>query len=96
MADLQHQLGRHGSQPHSQDSLEPPPARGYRGRRRDHNLTLALWTLQDACLLFMADLAVPFTNNLAERAPHMAKFQMKLSGYFRTRVELSTLSKCGA
>ena len=30
----------------------PPPARG---RRRGHNLALALWELRDACLLFMAD-----------------------------------------
>ncbi|MYC61958.1 MAG: IS66 family transposase [Caldilineaceae bacterium SB0661_bin_34] len=60
----------------------PPPARG---RRRGHNLALALWTLRDACLLFMADPAVPFTNNRAERALRMAKLQMKISGGFRTR-----------
>ena len=59
----------------------PPPARG---RRRGHNLALALWHLRDACLLFMADPAVPFTNNLAERALRMAKLQMKISGCFRT------------
>ncbi len=60
----------------------PPPARG---RRRGHNLALALWTLRDACLLFMADPAVPFTNNGAERALRMAKLQMKIAGCFRTR-----------
>ena len=59
----------------------PPPAAG---RRRGHNLALALWHLRDACLLFMADPAVPFTNNLAERALRMAKLQMKISGCFRT------------
>ena len=59
----------------------PRPARG---RRRGHNLALALWHLRDACLLFMADPAVPFTNNLAERALRMAKLQMKISGCFRT------------
>ena len=59
----------------------PPPARG---RRRGHNLALALWHLRDACLLFMADPAVPFTNNRAERALRMAKLQMKISGCFRT------------
>ena len=59
----------------------PPPARG---RRRGHNLALALWHLRDACLRFMADPAVPFTNNLAERALRMAKLQMKISGGFRT------------
>ena len=59
----------------------PPPARG---RRRGHNLALALWELRDACLLFMARPAVPFTNNLAERALRMARLQMKISGGFRT------------
>ena len=59
----------------------PPPARG---RRRGHNLALALWELRDDCLRFMADPAVPFTNNLAERALRMAKLQMKISGCFRT------------
>ena len=59
----------------------PRPARG---RRRGHNLALALWHLRDACLLFMADPTVPFTNNLAERALRMAKLQMKISGGFRT------------
>ena len=60
----------------------PPPARG---RRRGHNLALALWTLRDACLLFLADPAVPFTNNLAEQALRMARLQMKIAGCFRTR-----------
>ncbi len=60
----------------------PPPARG---RRRGHNLARALWTLRDACLLFLADSAVPFTNNGAEQALRMAKLQMKISGGFRTR-----------
>ena len=59
----------------------PPPARG---RRRGHNLALALWHLRDACLRFMADPAVPFTNNRAERALRMTKLQMKISGCFRT------------
>ncbi len=61
----------------------PLPARGK--RRRGHNLALALWELRDACLLFLADPRVPFTNNLAERALRMAKLQMKISGCFRTR-----------
>ena len=59
----------------------PPPARG---RCRGHNLALALWELRDDCLRFMADPAVPFTNNRAERALRMAKLQMKISGGFRT------------
>ena len=59
----------------------PPPARG---RRRGHNLALALWTQRDACLLFLADPRVPFTNNRAEQALRMVKLQMKISGGFRT------------
>ena len=60
----------------------PPPARG---RRRGHNLARALWQEREACLLFLADPAVPFTNNRAERALRMAKLQMKISGGFRTQ-----------
>ena len=62
------------------ESLPPPAC----GRHRGHNLALALWTLRDACLLFLADPRVPFTNNLAEQALRMAKLQMKISGGFRT------------
>ena len=40
----------------------PPPARG---RHRGHNLALALWTLRDACLLFIR------TRAGAERFAHM-------------------------
>ena len=46
---------------------------------------MALWAEWDAGLLFMADPAAPFTNNLAEQAPRMAKLQMKVSGCIRTR-----------
>ena len=62
----------------------PPPTRGRR-RRRGHNLARALWQEREACLRFLADPAVPFTNNRAERALRMAKLQMKISGGFRTR-----------
>ena len=61
---------------------QPPPARG---RRRGHNLALALWELRDAGLLFLADPRVPFTNNRAEQALRMARLPMKISGCFRTR-----------
>ena len=71
----------------------PPPARG---RRRGHNLALALWTHRDACLHFLADPRVPFTNNQAEQALRMAKLQMKISGGFRTGSAPSTLPTCGA
>ena len=62
----------------------PPPTRG-RGRRRGHNLALALKKEREACLRFLADPAVPFTNNRAERALRMAKVHIKLAGCFRTR-----------
>ena len=43
----------------------PPSARG---RYRSHNLVRVLWQEREACLRFLADPAVPFTNNRAERA----------------------------
>ena len=61
----------------------PPPTRGRR-RRRGHNLALALRKEREACLRFMADPAVPFTNNRAERSLRMAKVHIKMAGCFRT------------
>ena len=62
-----------------------PPTRG-RGRRRGHNLALALKQEREACLRFMADPAVPFTHNRAERALRMAKVQhLKIAGCFHTQ-----------
>lgn len=48
------------------------------------NLLLRLRRYADAVLLFVADPAVPFTNNLGERAIRMPKVKQKISGSFRT------------
>jgi transposase len=84
----------------------PPPQR--KGRRKHtaaRNLLDRLSKQQDAVLLFMHNLAVPFDNNLAERDLRMIKVQQKISGCFRSpagahafcriRGYLSTLRKQG-
>lgn len=68
----------------------PPPEgwpRGQRGRARKtkaRNLAERLLTYRSAILAFVADLAVPFDNNLAERDLRMLKVQQKISGCFRS------------
>ena len=56
----------------------------HKGKRRGHNLALALRRHRDACLRFLTDPAIPFSNNLAEQALRMMRLQMKISGCFRT------------
>ncbi len=53
-------------------------------RRPGHNLLIRLHRFKDDVLRFLADFAVPFTNNLAEQALRMMKVKMKISGAFRT------------
>jgi transposase len=59
-------------------------ARGRNARRPGNNLLLRLRDFQDDVLRFIADFAVPFTNNLAEQDLRMMKVRMKISGSFRT------------
>ena len=49
-----------------------------------HNLLSRFKTVKEATLRFLADFAVPFTNNLAEQDLRMMKVRMKISGGFRT------------
>jgi len=60
---------------------------GKRGRKKQSiafNLLRRFRRHADAILLFISDLAVPFTNNLGERAIRMPKVKQKISGCFRT------------
>ncbi len=62
---------------------------GKRGRIKQSvpfNLLRRFRQHADAILLFISELAVPFTNNLAERAVRMPKVKQKISGCFRTLV----------
>lgn len=49
-----------------------------------HNLLHRFRRHADAILRFIADPAVPFSNNIAERAVRMPKVKQKISGCFRT------------
>lgn len=84
--------GRHGQCINALDPVynefflcAPVRARNPRGQGQ--------WTLRDACLRFLADSAVPFTNNGAEQAVRMAKPRMKISGGFRTRAGAERLAR---
>lgn len=71
------------------EQLNPEAANpaGTRGRAKQsvaHNLLRRFRQHADAVLLFIGDHAVPFTNNVAERAVRMPKVKQKISGCFRT------------
>ena len=57
--------------------------RGRKPRRTGHNLLLRLANRKQDVLRFLSDLAVPFTNNQAERDARMMKVKQKISGGFR-------------
>jgi transposase len=67
-------------------SANPTPI----GRDRDsiekdgYNLAAALTKLRAEATRFATDLAVPFSNNEAERALRMAKLHKKISGCFQS------------
>ena len=61
-----------------------PGARGKPPRRIGHNLLIRLRDFKPDVLRFVANFAVPFTNNQAERDIRMMKVKMKISGGFRT------------
>jgi transposase len=60
-----------------------PRRRGRKKRRTGHNLLLRLSNRKQDVLRFLHDLAVPFTNNQAERDGRMMKVKQKISGGFR-------------
>jgi hypothetical protein len=64
----------HNGQPHKRDALE----------RAGYNLAVAFRDHEHEILRYTTDLAVPFTNNQAERDLRMVKLQQKISGTFRT------------
>lgn len=71
------------------EQLNPEAARqvGKRGRVKQsipYNLLRRFRQHADAVLLFISNHAVPFTNNVAERAVRMPKVKQKISGCFRT------------
>jgi len=82
-----------------------PSTRGRPKRGKAGSLVDRLQKRKGATLAFMADLAIPFDNNQAERDIRMVKVREKISGCFRTttgadrfcriRGYISTLRKQG-
>jgi len=68
-------------------AANPQPASGRKRNgleRESFNLATAFVTLKDEICLYVKDLRVPFTNNIAERDLRMAKIHKKISSCFRS------------
>ena len=76
-------MALHAAQPALQ-ATSAPRRRGRTPRRVGHNLLLRLQGRKQDVLRFLANQAVPFTNNLAERDARMMKLRQKISGGFRS------------
>ena len=74
-------LALHRNLPTFDPSTKPKKRRK---QRPAHNLLIRFKTFKEATLRFLADFAVPFTNNLAEQDLRMMKVKAKISGGFRT------------
>jgi len=87
---LAHGFAFHEDQP----PLATPPRklRGQPRRRAGHNLLRRLRGHKDDALRFLANPAVPFTNNQAERDIRMMKLKQKISGCFRTETGAHTFA----
>jgi transposase len=76
---------REGEQLHPEASTQTGSSRRTK-QSIAHNLLRRFRLHADSILLFIRDLTVPFTNNMAERAVRMPKVKQKISGCFRTLV----------
>ncbi len=75
----------HEAQPPLVPATDGAKRRGRKRRRTGHNLVLRLHAYKQDTLRFLADPAVPFTNNQAEQDGRMMKHRQKISGGFRSQ-----------